>query len=191
MKLIKHIGKLKDLDTKVLVIFMQLPDDKKKALVVATHTLPDLIQDEIMRLVETDEGQKENTLGTFLSRKTLSNGNGVSILQWLHQSGKMVAVPTDAVIMTPHPGYPTPLTQVLELMAENSALSNPEQKSLVTAETDEDKKAVAENLLIEAKMLREEADKKEATALELAGSVGKKVKSSSKKKKEEGSEGTN
>jgi hypothetical protein len=179
MKLIKHIGKLKDLDTRVLVVFMQIQDRKDHALVVATHTLPDVVQDELKTLVESDECQQENDLGTFLNRKTLPNSNGGSILSWLHNSGKLIAVPVEAVIMTPHPGYPTPLAEVLKLM-ESARVDK-----LVDAKTDEDKTAVANNLLIEATMLREEADKKESIAVKLLSSVDKKEKAKSKKKSEE------
>lgn len=186
MKLIKHIGKLKDLDTKVLVVFMQLPEKKDHALIVATHTLPDLVQDEIMRLLESDECQSEKDLGAFLNRKTLPSGNGVSILAWLHSNNKLVSVPVSAVIMTPHPGYPTPLADLIKLIDESAGVETTETDSatkLVRAETEEEKQAVAENLMIEAKMLREEADKKEATAATLLSS---KVKTGSKKKKSEG-----
>lgn len=184
MKLIKHIGKLKDLDTKVLVVFMQLPEKKDHALVVATHTLPDLVQDEIMRLLESDECQSEKDLGAFLNRKTLPSGNGVSILAWLHTNNKLVSVPVSAVIMTPHPGYPTPLADLIKLIDESTATAETDSATkLVRAETEEEKQAVAENLMIEAKMLREEADKKEATAAALLSS---KVKTGSKKKKSEG-----
>jgi len=161
MKLIKHIGKLKDRDTKVLVVFMQLPEDPKSSLVVETHTLPDLVQDEIIRLLETDECQKEHDLGTFLNRKTLSQGNAGSILNWLHTAGKLRKVAVTDVVMVPHPGHPIALAELLGMM---DSTSTEVKAPLVTAKTLEEKVAVAQNLLIEAEMLREEATKKEKLA---------------------------
>jgi hypothetical protein len=165
MKLTKHVGKLKDLETKVLVVFMQLPEDKTHSLVCATHTLPDLIQDEILRLVDTDECQKEKDLATFLNRKTLTNAGGGSILSWLHKNGKLIKVPCTAVIMIPHPGHPIALTELLKHMSADELPKEPhtDMKTEKVLTSDE-KVAIAKNLLIEAQMLREEADKKEKQA---------------------------
>jgi hypothetical protein len=183
MELIKHVGKLKELDTKVLVVFMSLPEKPSHALVIAVHTLPDLMHDEIMSLLKTEECQKEKDLGVFLNRKTFNGGNGASILSWLHNSGKLISVPTESVIMLPHPGHPMPLNELLDMMGTQTDAA----KTLIKAETDEEKKAVAENLLIEAEMLREEASKKEAQAHVLLGKEMTK-KPRAKKKKTEAAE---
>ena len=172
MKLIKHIGKLKNKDTKVLVVFMQLPEDKTNSLIVETHSLPDLVQDEIMRLIETDECQKEKDLGTFLSRKTLSNGSAGSILTWLHKNGKLSKVPVSSVIMVPHPGHPIALSDLLTMMEteDKKVAESVENKQLITASTEEEKVSVAKGLLLQAELLKEEAAKLEKKAHDLMGS---------------------
>lgn len=166
MKLIKHVGKLKDRDTRVLVVFMQLPEDPTSSLVVETHTLPDLLQDEIIRLIETDECQRENDLGTFLNRKTLTNGGGGSILNFLHTAGKLKKVAVKDVIMVPHPGHPIALSELLAMMKGSTTPVAEVKTSMVTAKTTtaEERVAIAQNLLIEAEMLREDAAKKEKQA---------------------------
>jgi len=148
-------------------------------LVVAVHTLPDMIQDELNSLVKSDEAQNEKDLGTFLSRKTLTNGSGGSVLNYLHTTGKLISVPITAVVMTPHSGHPIALSELLALMGSDKS-SN--KTPLITANTPKEKEVIAKNLLIEAEMLREEADKKEKQANDLVGSVSKKTKVTKKAK---------
>lgn len=184
MKLTKHVGSLKELGTKVLVVFMQLPDDPSHALVVATHTLPDLVQDELMRMVQSDEGQAEKNLGDFLSRKTLSNGHAGSVLNWLHTSGKLNRVPVSSVMMVPHPGHPIALSELIALMDAPVSTNT----SLVTTKTvsAEEQAGIVKGLLIEAAMLREEADKKEKQAHSMMpGDLVEKPKKTRKSKKSE------
>jgi len=188
MKLIRHVGKMKDRGTKVLVVFMQLPEDAASSLVVETHTLPDLAQDEIIRLIETDECQKEDNLGDFLNRKTLTSGGSGSILNWLHTAGKLRKVAVNDVIMVPHPGHPIALSELLKLMKGETATTEV-KTPLVTAKTVEEKVAIAQNLLIEAEMLREEAAKKEKQAHDMMpescfAEPAKKTKTKKSKKSE-------
>jgi hypothetical protein len=167
VKMLKHIGKLREHDQKVYVVWMQLPDDKTKALVVAPHTLPDMVGDELRGMIESDECQSENDLAVFLNRKTMMSIPGGSILNWLHTNKKLIPVPVTAVVMIPHPSQPMALSDLLDMM-DASPLETV-QKPLIKADTLEEKRAIAQNLLGEAQLLREEAAKKEKTAHELMG----------------------
>lgn len=52
MKSLKHIGKMVNTGSKVLVVFRTLPGESNKALVLPVSTLPDIYHDAIMQLVE-------------------------------------------------------------------------------------------------------------------------------------------
>ena len=172
MKLTKHVGKLKELDQKVYVVWMQLPNEPSKALVVAPHTLPDMIGDELRGLIESDECQAETDLSVFLNRKTMTSISGGSILNWLHMNKKLIPVPVSSVIMIPHPSQPTPLAELLTMMGISQQNSGPvgelaksrETLPLIKAETVDERRSIAQNLLLEANLLREEASKKEKQA---------------------------
>ena len=184
-KMIKHLAKIKDSDARVLVIFMSLPGDEDNALVLHVDTLNDMIRDELSELVETPEAQNEKDLGVFLKRKTMKAlAPGVSILDWLHTSRKLVRAQTKNVIMTPNPGIRIPLNDIVKNMKTmDDASKNPQAVVSETPKVDvkhwgknaEETKHIAENLLFEAKMLREDAElvaaKKEADARAMLDSL--------------------
>jgi hypothetical protein len=57
-KSLKHVGKVKNTGSKVLVVFRTLPGESNTALVLPTATLPDIYHNSIMELVETDMAQQ-------------------------------------------------------------------------------------------------------------------------------------
>ena len=183
MKMIKHLGKIRDSDSRVLVVFMSLPNDDDNALVVYLDGLNDHVRDELADLIALPEAQNEKDLGVFLQRKTLKAlSNNVSALTWLHTSNKLVKVLTKNVIMTPNPSVRMPLNELNKTMknlepeaaaeAAKAPVVEPNKKDITHwGKTSEDKKKIAENLQFEARLLREdanaEAERKEAMAKEI------------------------
>ena len=181
MKMLKHIGRLKDTESKVVVVFMSIPGDENNALVTQVDTMNDLIKDELMDLVESKECQNEKDLGVFLKRKSLRSSGpaGTSVLDWLHTSGRLQKISTDKVIMIPHPSMHILLSEVNKLNQTTEAVK-PEASApiapqgshtLVKADSEEEKRKVAENLKFEAKMLREDAEAAAKQKEEMANKI--------------------
>lgn len=209
MKLLKHIGQLKDTQSRIILLFKSVPDEKDMALVCQVDTLPDLVREEFMELVENKECQAStDDLGVYLSRKTLRSAGaaGQSALNWLHQVRKIEKVATNKVVMVPHPSTHILLSDILKEMSslnssENASKENTKEANtvketkkeeiedvqisnkLVKATTDDEKRKVAENLLIEAKLLREDAERAAKAKEKQAKSILAEVKETDNAKK--------
>lgn len=90
---------MKHNDAKVCVVYRTLPGDAFSALVVGTSSLSDAYHNNLMTLVESQDGQQANELGDALSTRFFSDGT--NMLEQLHNMGKLVKVATDKVWMTP------------------------------------------------------------------------------------------
>ena len=66
MKNLKHVGKIKNTGSKVLVVFRTLPGESNMALVIPVSQLSDSYHDAIMKVVESDQGQDVFELGEIL-----------------------------------------------------------------------------------------------------------------------------
>lgn len=95
---VKHIGKHNG--KKVAIAFRQVPDEEHMALVVYTETIPSMIHDAIMNVIESETGQSTDELADVLHRNFLADGRG--ILEALHKEGMLKKVPTSQVIVTPN-----------------------------------------------------------------------------------------
>jgi hypothetical protein len=116
MKPIKHIGKIKNTGSKVLVAFRTIPGESHMALVVHVAQLPDAQHDAIMSLIETDQAQNSFEFGEVLFTRPFPDGR--SMLRALQADGRLLKVPTDAVTMTPAIGSEIALDQLNLLIAE-------------------------------------------------------------------------
>lgn len=111
----KHVGQLNNTGRRVIVAFMQLPNDPDHALVIDSDALPDRFHDAVMKVLESLEGQSERDFANILSRRPMPD-TGYDMLTTLHQAGYLVRVPVQNVTMLPLPNYPTPLIKIIELM---------------------------------------------------------------------------
>lgn len=116
MKSIKHIGRLKNTGSKVLVVFRTLPGESNHALIVQTSNLPDAYHDSIMSLVESDSAQESFEFGELMHVRLFPDGK--PMLRALQADGRLQKVSTDAVIMTPTVSDSIPLDQLNVLIAE-------------------------------------------------------------------------
>lgn len=171
MQMIRHVAKLAKTDQRCVVVFMQIPDREDHALVVATDSLPPRFEQAVMDVLKSNQGQQEENFAVALSRHLLPD-TGQNILEALHTQGRLIAVPVQQVLMMPTPNNPVPLSGILEslgrlpdqqtagLMAEYAVEKfNPHLNNQM-AENNENTRAVARNLLVEAEMLELEARKK-------------------------------
>lgn len=179
MKLKKHVGKIASTDSRCVVAYMQIPGREDHALVIPTDALPPRVEQAVMDLLESNEGQAEATLGNVLGRRIMENGK--SVLQALHESGYLQPVPVSNVLMLPAPNMPFPLEQILRDMGKHVPQNTSQPRfadaamqkynphtANQSADEREQATAKAKMILIEAEMLQEEADRKRATAYAIA-----------------------
>tara|TARA_R110002074_G_scaffold234709_1_gene406556 strand:+ start:91 stop:741 length:651 start_codon:yes stop_codon:yes gene_type:complete len=188
---IKHVGTHKGTNTRLSVVFLRLPDEPENALVVYSDSLPDKYHEDFMSALESKEGQAARELYEVLSRKVFWNGN--SMLETLHKEGLMKKIPIEQIIMSPNSTTSLPLSDLLAQMDEikgGKAGNTPEapqqtvQENIaeqVDASLDGDNKKIAQNLLVQAVMLEEEAERKRAEAVKFDPSLGPKAEKPAKK----------
>jgi hypothetical protein len=186
---IKHVGTHKGTNTRLSVVFLRLPDEPDYALVAYSDSLPDKYHDDFMSALESPEGQSSKELYEVLSRKVFWNGN--NMLETLHKEGLLKKTSIDSIIMTPNSTINMPLADLLKQMDEIAAGAKRPQdegqtvQERVTEQVDmsleEDNKKIAQNLLIQAVMLEEEATKKRAEAVKYDPSLTEKAEKPAKK----------
>lgn len=99
MKNLKHVGKIKNTGSKVLVVFRTLPGESNMALVLPTATLPDSYHDSIIQLVESERAQETNEFGEIMFIRRFPDGR--PMLQAMQADGRLQKLPTSSIIMTP------------------------------------------------------------------------------------------
>lgn len=175
MDIKKHVGRLKNTDRRIVVVYIQIPNKEDHALVVDTDALPDRFHDALMQVIDSVEGQQATSLSSVLSRRILPD-TGQDIMNALHHMGFLQAQPISNIMMYPRPNMPMPLEDIIKMMKmtpdeakADVELSNrsrfEESKNLDNLEQRE---SIAKNLLIQAQSLKAEADKKLAEAYALA-----------------------
>lgn len=121
----RHIGRNKNTDQRVVVVFLQIPGREDHALTVTTDTLPARFEQALMQIVQSPEGQAAEDLGTVLTRRMIPDMN-VSFLNALHNSQMLVPQPIDNIIMYPAPNQPYPLRDILIGMGRKITTTPPQ-----------------------------------------------------------------
>ena len=187
MAFIKHVGTHKGTNTRLSVVFLSLPDDKENALVVYSDSLPEKYHDDFMSAVESREGQSSAQLYEILSRKVFHNGN--NMLETLHKEGLMKKMPVEQIIMTPNSNTQISLVDLLAQMGDldqtvaapagQTVQENVQEQIDMAAEGDN--KKIAQNLLVQAVMLEQEAERKRAEAVKYDPTLTEKAEKPAKK----------
>ncbi len=116
MKTLKHVGKIKNTGSKVLVVFRTLPGESDMALVVQTAPLADAYHNAIIDVVDSDQAQDSNEFGEILFIRSFPDGR--PMLQALQADGRLQKVATSSVVMTPTPNSEIVLAELNALIAE-------------------------------------------------------------------------
>jgi hypothetical protein len=116
MKQLKHIGKMKNTGSKVLVVFRTLPGESNQALVLPVAQLPDQYHDSIMKLVEEDQAQEAFEFGEMMFIRRFPDGR--PMLQAMQHDNRLHKVATDTVMMVPTPTNEIQLDELNVLIAE-------------------------------------------------------------------------
>ena len=132
---IKHIGKLKDSNANVAIIFRTVPGEPENALVIGPKFLDNNYHDSFMKALESNEGQNAFELGTHLAKSRFSDG--VEMLPFLHQNNFLKKVPTNNVIVTMGAGTTgeVQLDELNKLIAEERGITVLELSNLEAGQT--------------------------------------------------------
>ena len=172
MAFIKHVGRHAATGQRLVVVFMELPGEPENSLVVFSDSLPDRYHQALMDAVESNEGQSAKELYEVLARKVFWHGG--QMLNTLHTEGLLAKIPSKNIIMTPNTSTNVPLNEILEnihkieagLLTENSAPAPTESRidSNVAESKAEESRQIAQNLLIQAQLLEDDARRKREEA---------------------------
>ncbi len=122
-KYFKHLGELKSDKTKVIILFRLVPREPEKCLVVGPKFLSDIQHADIMRALESKDGQSSFELGTHLGKIKFSDGT--EMLSSLHIENYIKKIYTNEVIVTYGPGKDgkIALDQLNKMIAEDMKMS--------------------------------------------------------------------
>jgi hypothetical protein len=95
--MLKHVGKHND--KRCVIVFRKVPELEHMALVVYSDLLPRMTHDEVMRAVESPQGQEAQDISDVLFRTIMADGT--NCLESLHRNGLLKKVPTNQVLVTP------------------------------------------------------------------------------------------
>jgi hypothetical protein len=95
--MLKHVGKHND--KRCVIVFRKIPELEHMALIVYSDLLPRMVHDEIMKAVESPQGQAAVEISDVLFRTIMADGT--NCLESLHRNGLMKKVPTNQVLVTP------------------------------------------------------------------------------------------
>lgn len=117
----KHVGKMKNNDAKIVVAYRTIPGDPHSALVVGTGNLGDSYHDALMTVLQDNSGQSANEFADILAVRKFPDGS--NMLAWLHSRGHLKKVPTNMVLMTPTTQTSISLDELNLLIAEQKGVT--------------------------------------------------------------------
>ena len=112
---LKHVGRIKASNKKVLVAYRTLPGDAYSALVVPTESLDDQYHNALINLVESATAQEAYEFAEALDRTQFPDGS--RMLPSLHSKGRLIKVGTDQIEMTPSIGVAILLSELNQIIA--------------------------------------------------------------------------
>lgn len=118
---LKHVGRIKATNKKVLVAYRTLPGDAYSALVIPTESLDDQYHNALINLVESSTAQEAYEFAEALDRTQFPDGS--RMLPSLHSKGRLVKVSTDQIEMTPSIGVAVLLSELNQIIAEQRGIA--------------------------------------------------------------------
>jgi len=112
--MLKHVGKHND--KRCVIVFRKIPDLEHMALVIYSDLLPRMVHDEVMRAIESPQGQEAKEISDVLFRTIMADGH--NCLESLHRNGLMKKVPTNQVLVTPTSNSSVRLDELNDILDE-------------------------------------------------------------------------
>lgn len=118
---LKHVGRIKNNQRKVVVAYRTVPGDPDSCVVVTTENLMADEHDALMKTVESNTGQTAYEFAEAMARTQLPDGR--NMLAGFHTTGKMMKVATKEVEMVPDRNTAISLDELNKQIAEQKGVS--------------------------------------------------------------------
>jgi len=118
---LKHVGRIKNNQRKVVVAYRTVPGDAESCIVVTTENLMADEHDALMKCVESHTGQNSTEFAEAMARTQLPDGR--NMLAGFHTTGRMMKVATNEVEMVPDRNTAIPLNELNQQIAEQKGVS--------------------------------------------------------------------
>lgn len=112
--MIKHVGRSGD--RKVVVVFNEVPNEPHMCLAIYPDLLQQQMHDDLMKAIESLEGQAAENLGDALGSKYFSDGS--VMLNRLHGESMLKKLQCEQVILTPTPQSHVRLDEMNKILNE-------------------------------------------------------------------------
>lgn len=169
----KHVGMLKTTGSKLIIVYRTIPQDPLSSLVIDRDAMLPFEEDIIEGLLESKDGQDSFEFAHVLGRHKMPledspneivqdqavSMQGVTVLEWLHNSGKLIKQPTENVMITEEGANAVQLDKLNEMIAEQRGVDlaglaiQPDTTSAGTSGKNEAKLMLARADRLEKKML--------------------------------------
>jgi hypothetical protein len=113
MTFFKHVGKVNS--KKVIIVQRSMADENHMACVIYSDIMPSKYHDDVMKLLESHEGQDAYEFKDILERRMMAEGT--NMLQALGSEGYLKRVPAANVMVTPNSKSAMKLSELVDLLA--------------------------------------------------------------------------
>ena len=114
MSFFKHVGSANS--KKVIIVQRQMPDEEHMAAVIYSDIMPSKYHDDVMKLLESEEGQAAYEFKDILTRRMMGDGN--NMLTALSNEGYIKKVAANNVQVTPNSKSSMRLDELTKLLEQ-------------------------------------------------------------------------
>ena len=133
MAFFKHVGSVAT--KKVIIVQREMPGEDHMACVIYSSIMPSKYHDDVMKLLESHEGQAAWDFRDILERRMM--GDGTNMLQALSSEGYLKRVPSANVMVTPNSKSSMRLDELVKLLREAGGKSKETQNNLERMENNQ------------------------------------------------------
>jgi hypothetical protein len=118
MSFFKHVGTANG-SKKVIIVQRELPGEDHMAAVIYSEIIPSRFHDDIMKVLESPEGQSADDFKNVLERRMFTTGD--NMLSALHQEGYIKKIASNNVVVRPNSKSSIRLDELNKLLREMKA----------------------------------------------------------------------
>jgi hypothetical protein len=118
MSFFKHVGTANG-SKKVIIVQRELPGEDHMAAVIYSEIIPSRFHDDIMKVLESPEGQSADDFKSVLERRMFTTGD--NMLSALHQEGYIKKIASNNVVVRPNSKSSIRLDELNKLLREMKA----------------------------------------------------------------------
>ena len=159
MAFFKHVGTVNS--KKVIIVQREMPGEDHMACVIYSGIMPSKYHDDVMKLLESQEGQASWDFKDLLERRMMAEGT--NMLQALSSEGYLKRVPSANVMVTPNSKSSMRLDELVKLLREAGGKSKETQNNLERMENNQGYKDPAKQNLTDS-LVAESVDITELSA---------------------------